>query len=207
MEVNRKYYGSRDVCKILGIHFQTLNNWEKNGKIECIRTPGGKRLYDLSLFLEKTKGLKESQKDEEDGKEIKKLKICYCRVSTLGQKNDLERQVTLMKEKYTDHIIIKDIGSGLNFKRKGLIKIIDLAINGEVEEVVIAYKDRLARFGYEMIEYIIENYSDGKITILNEVELSPTEEITKDLVTIINVFSARVNGLRKYKKKVQKLEI
>ena len=81
----------------------------------------------------------------------------------------------------------------------------DYAINGEIEEVVIAYKDRLCRFGYELIEYIITEYSNGKITILNDVNLSPDEEMTMDLVSIINVFSARINGLRKYKKKTKEL--
>ena len=111
-----------------------------------------------------------------------------------------------MNKKYSGYTLIKDIGSGLNFKRKGLQKIIDYAINGEINELVIAHKDRLCRYGYEMIEHIILTYSKGTITILDETTLSPTKEITRDLVTIINVFSARINGLRKYKSKIKELK-
>ena len=110
-----------------------------------------------------------------------------------------------MEEKYPGYEIIKDIGSGINMKRDGLNKIIDLAIKGELEELVIAYKDRLARFGYEMIERIIEEYSNGKITIINKSEEeTPAEEITKDIVLIMNVYVAKINGLRKYKNKMKK---
>ena len=104
-----------------------------------------------------------------------------------------------MKKKYPDYEIITDIGSGINFKRKGLQKIIKMAVNNELEELVIAYKDRLCRIGYDLIEYMIIEFSNGKIIIENEETLSPEEEVVKDLLQIITVFSARVNGLRSYK--------
>jgi len=106
-----------------------------------------------------------------------------------------------MKTKYPNHEIIKDIGSGLNYKRKGLLEIIESGIKGEIEEIVVAYKDRLTRFGYEMIEYVIEKFSNGKIKIENiEEEKTPQEEIVKDIMSIMNVYVAKINGLRKYKK-------
>lgn len=105
-----------------------------------------------------------------------------------------------MKEKYPNHEIITDIGSGLNYNRIGLDKIIELAISGEINELVIAHKDRLARFGYELIENIIKKYSNGKIVIINsEEEKTPYDEITKDILSIMNVYVAKINGLRKYK--------
>ena len=111
-----------------------------------------------------------------------------------------------MKEKFPMHEIIKDIGSGLNMNREGLKKIIDMGINGEIEELVIAYKDRLARFGYDMVERIIKEYSKGKIIIVNkDEEETPTEELTKDIVSIMNIYVAKVNGLRKYKNKMKKV--
>ena len=136
----------------------------------------------------------------------KKRNICYCRVSSYGQKPYLIRQIEYMKEKYPHYEIIKDIGSGLNFKRRGFKQIIKYAINGEISELVIAYKDRLCRFGYEILEDLINEYSKGKIIILNRVDLSPTEEMTRDLVSIINIFSARINGLRKYKKQIMNIK-
>ena len=120
-------------------------------------------------------------------------------MSSASQKDDLERQVAFMKNKYPNHEIMTDIGSGINFKRKNLIKIINLAINNHIEEIVIAYKDRLCRFGYELIEMIINEHSKGRITVLNNQDDSPQEELTKDLVSIINIFSAKLNGVRSYK--------
>ncbi len=109
-----------------------------------------------------------------------------------------------MKQLYPNHIIIKDIGSGLNFKRKGLQKIIDYGIKEELNELVIAYKDRLAQFGYDLINNIIEKYSNGKIIIINQSEeTTPTEEIVKDILSIMNVYVAKINGLRKYKNQLK----
>lgn len=185
------YKTPKDASKILGVHWQTLRNWDANGTIETIRTPGGKRMYNVKKYLEiNNKNI-----------ELEKKKICYCRVSTLGQKSDLKHQIDLMQKKYPTYEIIHDIARGLNFNRPGLNKIIKMAINKEIDEVVIMYKDRLARFGYELIENIIKDTSNGKITILNQNDESPEDELTKDLVSIINVFSAKLNGMRKYKNK------
>jgi predicted site-specific integrase-resolvase len=109
-----------------------------------------------------------------------------------------------MKNKYPNHRIISDIGSGINFKRKGLQEIINMGIKNEIDEVVIAYKDRLARFGYELIETILKDHSNAKIIIVNKTEeKTPTEELTEDIVAIMNVYVAKVNGLRKYEKKIK----
>ena len=187
--MNKEFVAPKIATKILGVHHQTLYNYEKKGLIETIRTPGGKRLYNIKKYLGEHTEIENKIKN----------KICYCRVSTNGQKDDLERQIDYMKKKYPDYEIITDIGSGINFKRKGLQKIIKMAVNNELEELVIAYKDRLCRIGYDLIEYIIIEFSNGKIIIENEETLSPEEEVVKDLLQIITVFSARVNGLRSYK--------
>jgi putative resolvase len=135
-------------------------------------------------------------------KENKKIKICYARVSTVNQKDDLERQKELLKEKYPKYMLVEDIGSGINLTKRGLLKIVDLAIKGLVEELVIVHKDRLARFGYDLIEHIIEKHSNGKITIINEKkEREPEEEMVEDVLQIMNVFVAKMNGRRKYKNK------
>lgn len=130
-----------------------------------------------------------------------KLSICYVRVSSRGQKDDLERQKAMMKEAYSTHIIIEDIGSGLNLNKRGIKKIIHLAIEGKIKEVVVAYRDRLTRFGYELIEELINKYSEGEIKVINEKELiEPEEELVKDMMSIMNVYVAKMNGLRKYRK-------
>ena len=105
------------------------------------------------------------------------------------------------KKTYPNYEIIQDIARGLKFNRPGLNKILKLAINKEIDEIVVLYKDRLARFGFELIEYIINETSNGRIVVINNSDSNPDEELTKDLVSIINVFSAKLNGRRKYKNK------
>jgi len=187
------YKTRKETLEILGIHYKTLYKLAENKEIESIKI-GSRQLYNINKYL---KNLKIEN--------VNKKNICYCRVSSKKQKEDLYRQIKYMEEKYPNYEIIKDIGSGINMNRDGLNKIIDLAIKGELNELVIAYKDRLARFGYDMIERIIKSYSNGKIIILNkEEEETPTEEITKDIVSIMNVYVAKVNGLRKYKRKMKR---
>jgi len=189
----RKYVTGKKAVEILGVHQQTLYNWEKQGLIKTIRTNGGKRLYDVESYLND----KEVKSNEEN-----KLKICYVRVSSKEQQDDLERQIAFMKNKFPRHIIVKDIGSGINLDRKGLNKIINWAIDGKVQEIVIAYKNRLARFGYAFIERLVEKYSDGEIIVLNEIhDKEPEKELFEDVMQVMNVFVAKMNDLHKYKHK------
>ena len=148
-------------------------------------------LYDVDSLI--TSQLDGEVKDE-------RKKVCYCRVSTHGQNNDLERQVAYMKFKYPDYEIISDIGSGINFKRPGLLKIIDYAISDNLDTLVVAYKDRLCRIGYDLIENILTKYSNTNIIIDQEKEETINDEISNDILAIINVYSAKINGMRKYKK-------
>ena len=130
------------------------------------------------------------------------MNICYVRVSTSAQKDDLKRQINNMKKKYPDYTFIQDIGSGINFNRRGFRKIIDLAIEGKINTLVVAYKDRLTRFGYDLIEDLIKKYSEGIIIIDDEKDhkKEPKEELVDDVMQILNVYTAKMNGLRKYGK-------
>ena len=103
-----------------------------------------------------------------------------------------------MKKKYKKYEIIEDIGSGINFNRRGLKKIIDLSIEGKINKLVVAHKDRLTRFGFELIEDLIKKYSNG--TIILDDEKESKEELVEDVLQILNVYTAKMNGLRKYKK-------
>lgn len=199
-----KYITGKEASEKLGVHQRTLYQWDKKGWIETIRTDGNKRLYNVEKYLNEKKcnNNEDCIKNLENIDKIKgKLKISYVRVSSQGQKDDLERQKKQMKEIYPNHIMIEDIGSGVNLNKRGIRKLISLAIEGRVEELVIAYKDRLARFGYELIEDLITTYSKGKIIIINKKkELKPEEELAFDVIQIMNVFTAKMNGLRKYNK-------
>jgi predicted site-specific integrase-resolvase len=194
--------GGKEASKKLGVHQRTLMDWDKKGLIDVVRTPGNKRLYDVEKFL-KEHNLKKDEKKEELEESKEKLNICYVRVSTNGQKDDLENQKNFMKENYKDYILIEDIGSGLNLNKKGLRKIINLAIKGKINKLVIAHKDRLVRFGFELIEDLIKEYSNGEIIILDKKNISkkPEEELVNDVLQIMNVYVAKMNGLRRYKKK------
>ena len=113
----------------------------------------------------------------------------------------MERQIKVLKTKYPTYELITDIGSGINMKRRGLLKIINNSIKGRVEEIVIVHRDRLCRFGYELIKYLVKEYSNGKITVLaEENKKEPKEELVDDILQIMNIFVAKINGMGKYKK-------
>jgi putative resolvase len=202
---NEIYLGGLEAAKALGVHQRTLYNWDEKGLIETIRTPGNKRLYNVKKFIENKKCKEQicTNLDELDKNE--KLNLCYVRVSSNNQKDDLKRQKELMIQKYPNHLIIEEIGSGLNLNKKGIKKIIKLAIAGKINELVVAYRDRLTRFGFELIEELINDYSKGKIIVLNEKDkIEPEEELVKDIMSIMNVYVAKMNGLRKYRIKETK---
>lgn len=128
--------------------------------------------------------------------------ILYARVDRLHQKADLDRQIAKLLELYPSAELITDIASGLNFKRKGLQSILEAVRTGNVSSIIIAHKDRLARFGFELIEWLCQ--LDGtKIVVLNQNNLSPEQEMVEDILAIVHVFSCRLYGLRKYKTKIK----
>jgi putative resolvase len=195
-KITDTYLSGKEACQKLGVHSRTLYNWEEKGKIDTIRTPGGKRLYNVDKYIKDQTTNKIYNDDNEE--ELNKLKIIYIRVSLMSQKNDLERQKNYMEKRYPGYLVIEDIGSGLNFNRRGLRKIIRYAISGRIEELVVANKDRLSHFGFELIEDLIKEYSNGRIIILNK-DLEPEEEIVKDMLQIMNIFTEKMNVLKKYK--------
>jgi len=182
----KTYITTRQACKRLGVHPNTLRRWENEGKIKAIRTPGNTRLYEVDL-------LEESNKD----------KIIYARVSSHGQKEDLQNQIKYLRERFPGHKLIQDIGSGLNFKRKGFIALLEHILSRNVQEVVVSHRDRLCRFGFELFEFVANKFRT-KLVVLNDTSLSPQEEMVKDLISIIHVFSSRIYGLRKYNRKIKK---
>lgn len=207
-EMPEKYVRTKIATERLGVHVQTLYNWEKKGKIETIRTAGGQRLYNVEKYIREQKGIEIMDETDENEKENERKKICYVRVSTIGQKDDLKRQKEYMKKTYPNYEIIEDIGSGINFNRRGLRKIIEYAIEGKIEKVVVAYKDRLTRFGFELIEDLIKKYSKGEIIIETKTKEKEKEvELVEDVLQILNVYTAKMNGLRKYKKNDVKKDI
>lgn len=190
--MNFEYCDTKTTKLILNTNTQTLQQWANKELIETTRTDGNRRRYNVKKYCEKHNLL--HLLDNYDGK-IKE-KIIYCRVSSYDRKDDLQRQIDFCKNLYPEYTVISDIGSGINFKRKGLRKIIDLAISNSLDEVIITYKDRLCRIGFELIEYILTKYSSAKINIINKLDEDKNEEITKDLIEIITVYSSKIHGRR-----------
>ncbi len=136
--------------------------------------------------------------------QAEKKVIGYCRVSTPAQKDDLKTQVenvkTYMYAKGYQFEIIEDIGSGINYRKKGLKELLSKISNHEISKIVILYKDRLVRFGYEMIEYLCQ-INSIEIEIVDNTEYSKEQELTDDLIQIITVFANRLYGQRSKKTK------
>jgi len=192
--MNINFISGKKASEILGVKRHTLYKYDKEGLIETIRSPGGKRFYNVNKYLQDN-NLIENKKEEKK----KKRRICYARVSSHSQKPELENQKKILKQIYPDYEILYDIGSGINFKRKNFLKIINYGITDELDELVITYKDRLCRIGFDLIKTLLKN---TKIRIIYDCNKSPEEEVVNDLIEIITVFSSRVYGLRSYKEKI-----
>jgi predicted site-specific integrase-resolvase len=104
-----------------------------------------------------------------------------------------------MQDKYPDHEIVSDIGSGINYSRKNFLKLIDRVIRGDIEEIVVSHKDRLCRFGFELIEHICRT-NETKLVVLFEEDITQEEDIARDIISIVTVYSAKINGKRRYSK-------
>ena len=191
-----KYYSSKTVTQMLGVTAQTLRNWDKEGKLKpSYVKSNGYRYYSEDSILSYT----------QERKTKKNLNVIgYARVSSKKQSDDLERQVnnlkTYLDSKYTDYEIITDIGSGINYTKPGLKKLIEKINKKEVDLIVILYKDRLLRFGFELIEYFAE-LNNVKIEVLDKIDKNQDQELVEDLVQIITVFSCKIQGERKNKTK------
>ena len=179
----------------LGVSKDTLRRWEKVGKISSERTARGHRRYDLHKFLGKF-----PQKIFS-----KKQTIVYARVSSHDQKEDLKRQVQLLSSFCAIHgwsfEVIQDLGSGLNYAKKGLKKLIKSICLGNIERLVLTHKDRLLRFGAELVFSLCEHFG-VEVVLINQSEDSTFEDdLVNDVLEIITVFSARLYGARSRKNK------
>jgi len=191
-----RLYTMKEASKLLGVHIRTIQKWDKAGKIRCVRTVGGKRRVPESE-IKRILGIHEERKI-----------IGYARVSSRTQKDDLERQIELIKnyarERDWEIEILKDVSSGLKEDRRNFQKLLRMVINKEVSKVIIAYPDRLTRFGFKTLEEFFRSYGT-EIVVINHEEKSPQEELVEDLITIISHFAGKLYGMRshKYKKVVE----
>ena len=193
----KTHYKPGEFAKMLNVTVKTLQNWDNAKKLIAYRNPQGRRFYTHAQY-EAYMGI---QNENKVGKTI-----IYGRVSSNGQKEDLENQISFLREfanargMIVDQVMT-DVGSGLNYKRKKWNALLDDCFGGKVSTIIIAHKDRFVRFGYEWFESFLKNRGVKIIVVTND-KLSPQQELVEDLVSIIHVFSCRIYGLRKYKKKI-----
>ena len=193
-----KFISVRDASLFTGLSMQTIRKMVDKSQINGYKTPTGHRKIDRAGIQE----MCYNDIPDEENFVGKKQNILYARVSTRKQVDDLSRQIEyLRRPEYSEYTLIQDIGSGINFKRKGLSTILDSCIQRTIGEVVVAHRDRLARFGFELIKYLIEK-SGGKITVIDDQKNKSTEqELSEDLLSIVHIYSCKQMGKRSYRTK------
>jgi len=179
----------KEVCQKLGISYRTLQSYVKKGYIKPVILQSGKWRF-REEDVEKLMGI------------VRKRKvILYARVSSNTQKDDLVNQVKYLEENVKEYDqVITDVGSSLNMKRKGFIKLLRMILNNEVSKIVIAYPDRLVIFGFEIIEEVCKAHN-CEIVVLNKEDKTPEKELIEDLISILLPFSDKLQGMRKEKVK------
>lgn len=192
-----KVYSISEFAERVNVSISTLRRWDASREFPAKKRPSGHRYYDES-DVRKLLNL--------TPKEMRKV-IVYCRVSSHGQKDDLASQIEAMETYCLGAGIavddwIKEIGGGMNFKRKKFIALMDGIVAGEVKHLIIAHKDRLVRFGFDFVQHLADRHG-CKIEVVNQESLSPQEEMTEDLLAIVHTFSCRLYGMRKYRKEAE----
>ena len=196
--MNNRFVKIGEAAKLLGVSVQALRNWEVEGKImPSHRTPGGQRMYDLADLL----GVND----------LTYPTIAYARVSSSDQKKDLERQHAVL-EAFCDKNgwqteIIRDLGSGMNYNNQGLGRLLKLMVHGQMSRLVITHKDRLLRFGAEIVFRICELKGIEVVIINKSKQPSFEEELTGDVMEIMTVFCAKLYGRRSHTSKKMAEEI
>jgi predicted site-specific integrase-resolvase len=192
-----RIYSIGQFAKRVGKSVSTLRRWDNSGEFIAKKHSSGHRYYDES-DVRQLLGIKNKERKV----------VVYCRVSSPNQKNDLQSQVRAMEQfcLSSGTVVdewIQEVGGGMNFKRKKFLKMMEDIQNGEISKLLIAHKDRLVRFGFDYFEHFATT-NGCKIVVVNQESLSPQQEMIEDLMAIINTFSSRLHGLKKYKKDLKK---
>lgn len=194
-----KIYRPHEFASLIGKSVQTLQRWDGEGILKAYRAKTNRRYYTHEQYLEYIGQKATSEKKN----------VVYYRVSSSGQRGDLLNQRKALEDFCVARGVevsewLNDIGNGLNYTRKNFLVLMEMVERGEVAQIIIVHKDRLVRFGFEWFDSFCKNHGT-KILVMNNESLSPEEEMTKDLLSIIHCFSPRLYGLRKYKKKIKEM--
>lgn len=201
-EKEKNFLPIRDAEIFTGVKQQTLRKLFEENILKGYKTESGQRMFARKSLCEFC-NINERQENETN----ERANILYARVSSKKQSNDLDRQIEFIrsaKPEYINYRVVTDIASGINFKRKGLLDILERSIHGVVGEVVVAHKDRMSRFGFDLIKTIIEK-AGGKVTVIDdEKQKSGEQELAEDLLSIIHIYSCKQMGKRNYKRSKSK---
>lgn len=194
-----KIYNVSEFSDLIGKSVKTLQRWDREGVLTAYRSPSNRRYYTHSQYLNYIG----------EGSTNERVNVMYARVSTRNQADDLKNQLQFLNNYTLSHGIeisnvYTDFGSGLNYNRKNWNKLIDDCFERKIKTIYVSHKDRFVRFGFDWIQNLLERLTDTKIVVIENIATTPEQEIVEDLVSIIHVFSCRVYGLRKYKKKIEK---
>mgnify|MGYP000058803409 CR=1 FL=1 len=186
----------KEVCRVLGVSYVTLRRWIKEGKIRAVQTLGGKYRIPESEVKRLLSGV--------ETREVRA--VIYARVSSSDQKKDLERQIQYLTQYcsakgYKVIDILSDIASGIKTNRRGLLKLFNYAVGKQVDVVVVTYKDRLTRFGFEYLEYFFKQYGVRIEVIYGEEPKDAYQELVEDLLAIVTSFAGKLYGMRSHRKK------
>lgn len=184
-------------AKYVGYNKVYMQELDRRGVLKAHRNKNNRRYYlqsELDVFLN----------DEHTEDEEQRHIIAYCRVSSANQRPDLKNQRSVMEDYciakgYSGVEYIEEIGGGLNFRRKKFCRIVSEIMSGHVSVLVVAHRDRLCRFGFELLQYIADE-NGTRIEVLNTEKMSPEKEMVTDLMTIVHCFSSRLYGLRNYRR-------
>ena len=191
----KKFVSVGEASRLSGLESQTIRKMADKASLVCYKTPSGQRRICIQSLQEMcSNGVTSTEKSK-----VQKENFLYARVSTTKQMDDLSRQVEFLKRpEYANYRVITDVASGINFKRKGLSILLETCLQGNIGEIVVAHRDRLCRFGFELIESLVTK-AGGKIIVLEENNHKTDEqELAEDLLSIIHVFSCRQMGKRSY---------
>lgn len=189
-----------EAASVLGVSVSTLRRWEKEGSLVAdARTQGKHRRYLLTKLL------------PTNSSSSKRKVIAYSRVSSVGQKEDLSRQTNRLseycKERLYDYETIQDLGSGMNFKKRGLCRVIRMIITGQVEKLILTHKDRLLRFGSELIFELCKFFHTEIVCIDADIQSNDNETLAQDVIELMTVFSARLYGKRAQVNRRRRMQI
>lgn len=208
----REFISISQASQLTGLHPQTLRKYADADQIKYFKTPAGQRRFhrkSLESFLTSSSSPFLNEKisintSNTQPSSTTKTNFLYARVSSKKQLEDLQRQIEFLqsyKPEYLQYTLISDISSGINFKRKGLQTLLDACIQRTIGEVVVAHKDRLCRFGFELLQLFILKSGGSVNVIQNETNQSTEQELAEDLLSIIHIYSCKQMGKRSYKKR------